>query len=615
MKYKSIPYTVLLIVYGYSSYSQNKKLDSLTNVYNNLEDGIEKVNTLQNLFNSIKNNDIDKAQEYVLEAYKLSEKINYKEGIYQSSFHLGSVKKSFNELDSSIYYFNIALKTQDKKLKSYAYGGTSDAHRLLGNYKSAIDNIEKALSLNRELKDSSAIGSSLINLSSIYRNQGNYNLAYIKILDALKIYENIKGKSLFKADCYKSIGEIEYNRGNYSEAIKNYKIALKTYVKENDDYYHVLTLNRIANSYIFKEDYKNARIYSIEALKLSNEKDFNSIRSISKFLLGEIDFQEGNYSKAKAEINEVLLDFRKAKNINEIYSSLLLLGKISIETNDFNKANKYLNEGLLISDTIKAPRESQEFYFYKSKLESKRGNYKNAHKYLELYAHLKDSLDIVNNSKEIEELKTIFESEKKEKEIAIQKNEIEILKQKQEISKKQRLLYILGLFSISILGGLLYFGVSQKLKRSKLEREKLDLALEYKRKELTSHALHLAKKNEVLEKLKQKVKELKENNSTNYNQLIQTINFDLQDDNNWENFKKYFEEVHTDFNNNVKQKYPKITSNELRLMALLKMNLTSKEIANILNISNDGIKKARYRLRKKLNLSTEDSLHELVINL
>ncbi len=612
MKFKLI---IILFIISINSNSQNKKLDSLTNIYNLQEDGIEKINTLQNLFNSIKKNDINKAQDYVLEAYKLSKKMNYKEGIYQSSFHLGSVKKKFNELDSSIYYFNIALNTKDKKLKSNTFGGISDAYRLSGNYKPAIDNIEKALSINRELKDSSSIGSSLINLSSIYRNQGNYNLAYIKILDAIKIYENLKGKSLFKADCYKSIGEIEYNRGNYSEAIKNYKTALKTYKKENDDYYHVLTLNRIANSYIFKKNYKNARIYTNKAYKIANEKKFNSIKSVSKFLLGEIDYKEGNYSKAKAEINEVLLDYRKSKNINEIYSSLLLLGKISIETNDFKNANEYLNEGLLIADTIKAPRESQEFYYYKSKLETKRGNYKYAHKYLELYSHLKDSLDIVNNSREIEELKTIFESEKKEKEIAIQKNEIEILKQKEEVSKKQRLLYILGLISLAILGGLLYYGVSQKLKRSKLEREKLDLALDHKKKELTSHALHLAKKNEVLVNLKQKAKELKENNSTNYNQLIQTINFDLQDDNNWENFKKYFEEVHTDFNNNVKNKYPEVTANELRLMALLKMNLTSKEIANILNISNDGIKKARYRLRKKLNLSTEDSLQELVISL
>jgi len=100
-----------------------------------------------------------------------------------------------------------------------------------------------------------------------------------------------------------------------------------------------------------------------------------------------------------------------------------------------------------------------------------------------------------------------------------------------------------------------------------------------------------------------------------YQQLIRTIDFDLQDDNNWKNFSRYFEEVHKDFNSNVKAKFPDITANELRLLALLKMNLSSKEIANILNISQEGIKKARYRLRKKLNIATEDSLQDLVLSL
>ena len=139
----------------------------------------------------------------------------------------------------------------------------------------------------------------------------------------------------------------------------------------------------------------------------------------------------------------------------------------------------------------------------------------------------------------------------------------------------------------------------------------------FKKKELTTHALHLAKKNEVLEGLKQKAKELKTNEASNngYQQLIRTINFDLQDDNNWENFSRYFEQVHKDFNSNVKSKYPEVTSNELRLMALLKMNLTSKEIANNLKISPEGIKKARYRLRKKLDITTEESLQDLVLSL
>ena len=108
------------------------------------------------------------------------------------------------------------------------------------------------------------------------------------------------------------------------------------------------------------------------------------------------------------------------------------------------------------------------------------------------------------------------------------------------------------------------------------------------------------------------MKEAEKGNS-GYQQLIRTINFDLQDYNNWKNFSRYFEEVHKDFNGNVKSKYPSVTSNELRLLALLKMNLSSIEIANILSISPESIKKARYRLRKKLGITIEKYLQDLVL--
>jgi len=94
--------------------------------------------------------------------------------------------------------------------------------------------------------------------------------------------------------------------------------------------------------------------------------------------------------------------------------------------------------------------------------------------------------------------------------------------------------------------------------------------------------------------------------------IINKINFDLKDEENWEHFTQYFEKVHTDFTKTVLKQFPNITPNELRLMALLKMNLTSKEIANMLNITADGVKKARQRLRKKMELTPEDSLEALV---
>lgn len=174
-----------------------------------------------------------------------------------------------------------------------------------------------------------------------------------------------------------------------------------------------------------------------------------------------------------------------------------------------------------------------------------------------------------------------------------------------------------GLGLSTLIFGLGFYGLRQKMKRNRLEKEILDSELDFKKKELTSYALHLAQKNEVLEELKEKVQALKHANHEprQYNQLIQTINFNLQNDNNWDNFRKYFEEVHKDINSTIKQRYPDITSNELRLIALLKMNLSSKEIANLLNITQEGIKKARYRLRKKMNISSDESLHGLILSM
>ena len=132
----------------------------------------------------------------------------------------------------------------------------------------------------------------------------------------------------------------------------------------------------------------------------------------------------------------------------------------------------------------------------------------------------------------------------------------------------------------------------------------------------TSPGLHLAKKNEVLENVKEKAKALKDKDGVSgYQELIKTINFDQQDDKNWESFTQYFEQVHKNFASDAKKRYPDISKNELRFMALLKMNLSSKEIATILNISADGIKKARQRLRKKMGLTPQDSLENTVLSI
>ncbi|CAN0580649.1 unnamed protein product [Ectocarpus sp. 12 AP-2014] len=228
-----------------------------------------------------------------------------------------------------------------------------------------------------------------------------------------------------------------------------------------------------------------------------------------------------------------------------------------------------------------------------------------------------DSIFSQENSQKISALELRYKTEKSEQEIALQKQEIAFLEEKEKTARLQRIGLIAGLLTTLLLFGLVYYGIRQKMKRNRLERERVKAELEFKKKELTSHALHLAKKNEVLEGLKQKAAELKQTDGGGkaYQELIKTINFDQQDDKVWENFTRYFEAVHKDFEKEAISRFPDITKNELRLMALIKMNLSSKEIANILNISAVGVKKARNRLRKKMQLTPEDSLESKILSI
>ena len=92
--------------------------------------------------------------------------------------------------------------------------------------------------------------------------------------------------------------------------------------------------------------------------------------------------------------------------------------------------------------------------------------------------------------------------------------------------------------------------------------------------------------------------------------MFQVINDAEKMDNDWENFVYHFDKAHNSFTMNLKQKYPKLTANELKLCTFLRLNLSTKEIAQLMNISLRGVELSRYRLRKKLELPTETSLFE-----
>lgn len=153
-----------------------------------------------------------------------------------------------------------------------------------------------------------------------------------------------------------------------------------------------------------------------------------------------------------------------------------------------------------------------------------------------------------------------------------------------------------------------------------LRNEKLEAEINFKNSEMASSAMHLVKKGELLSKVKSEITHIIKGLDNpqaiaELKKMTKTLNEDENIDKEWENFTKHFDKVHSDFVLELKEKHPAITPNELKLCAYLRMNLSTKEIAQLLNISVRGVEISRYRLRKKLQIPSEKNLFDYLINL
>ncbi|MDP3462948.1 MAG: triple tyrosine motif-containing protein [Bacteroidales bacterium] len=152
-----------------------------------------------------------------------------------------------------------------------------------------------------------------------------------------------------------------------------------------------------------------------------------------------------------------------------------------------------------------------------------------------------------------------------------------------------------------------------------LRNESLQNEIEHKNKELANTTLHLIHKNKILNNIKYQLNDLMDKSlpQTKRNEIefvISKINKELKNEKFQELFEGYFDGVHQDFIIRLKEKHPDLSPKELRLCAYLKMNLSTKEIAPLMNISIRGVEIGRYRLRKKLDLEREENLISYLIN-
>lgn len=152
---------------------------------------------------------------------------------------------------------------------------------------------------------------------------------------------------------------------------------------------------------------------------------------------------------------------------------------------------------------------------------------------------------------------------------------------------------------------------------NKLENEKLKTEINLKNDQLTTITMHLVKNNDFIQDIQDKIissldqtdskKELKK--------IIKTIDSELSNNDSWDQFAYHFDQVHGNYLKKLSENNIKLSPREIKLAAFLRMNMSSKEISKMLNITSRGVELARYRLRKKLKLKRTQNLVEYLIDL
>lgn len=604
-----------------------KNLDSLITTYNNHVIDTAKVTIGSLIYQNLSFTNPEESYKYANEMIAMSKQINYENGKALGYNNLSFYFLNKDKLDSALHYKKAALDIVTRLQKIGGILTVNMGLAVLYNKKNNFNKAEEYLNKNIEIFenrdtiksareiDFKYIGTTYHTLSDIKVKKGQYNLALKNQLRSLELYKERTKDPLYEADAYNALGQTEMKMENYQQSFVYLEQALKVYNEFKDLLWESDVLKLIGENMVLQNKPYESIEYLLRCIKIANENEFQLTEASALNILGNAYSKLGRNADALQSLNKSVEVYGQMENPTEVNEAYISLGSFYNTANQPNLAIPYFEKAIVISESIGAVPQAYQAYFERSQSFLQLKEHKRALEDFAVYNKLKDSMFTVKKSQQIEEMRIIFETEKKEAALALQDEEINTLNEKAKVDKLTKSLYAGGTFFGIALSGLLFFGFRQRIKKNKIAREKQDeiykQEIAHKKKELTSQTLHLVQKNTFIQELMDNLESIKnspEKFKMEFRRIVMLLKKENASDKDWEVFKTYFAEVHNDFDQKLKTLYADISEKEIRLAAFLRMNLTTKEIAAILNVLPDSILKSKYRLKKKLNLGKDTDL-------
>jgi tetratricopeptide (TPR) repeat protein len=513
--------------------------------------------------------------------------------------------------------YEIVKHLKNPKLMGNIGNNLAECYSTTGRHQKAEETYFEAFDLFSSINDTAAMAGILINLGDEYAKTGKLKMAIETELRAIRLKE-LSNDTRKLAFYYQKLGELFCD----IDLAKWEKYAMKALAlsrnPENTTWYATIAIyNDLGAIWNKKGNYKLAEMYYDTMYSLSKEAEFRKGVNTAKSEIALMLHNQGRFEEALPIISEALESIRDTDDIYQIVYGSTLKAIIYLKLNKPQEAIKLLQPAIEMANNAHLLAEEMNAAKYLSEAYFANGQWKYAFQSQKKYTILKDSLASVEIKNALYDLNLKFETEIKQQTID------NLTELNFEQSKRSRLLIILLSASASIL---LLLGFIVRLRNKtikqnralfekeqkilKLEHARLLDEIDFKSRELASSTVHLINKNEVMNDLK---KQLSANlNSLNLEQVIKTIDQNINLDKDWHNFRRHFEKIHPDFFQRLKASYSGLTPNEERLCAYLRLNMSSKELSLMLNITSSAVDKSRNRLRKKLEILPTENLNNFI---
>ena len=418
--------------------------------------------------------------------------------------------------------------------------------------------------------------------------------------------------SLQKVDDLEVMSNVFFGFSDFESSIRFFKEAEAVKLPAPSEQYPRNLLNNIGLCFLKMEQYDSAVHYlaqAVEAAKVGKDTFWVALTTGN---LGHAYYKMGRYDKAWPLIET---DYKVSIRMNQPGSAsnaAQTLATMALYKGSLHEAEQYMR----YADKNKITYEPEGLINYYSNLYTYtrlKGNFALAVQYA-------DSLDLYTKRLEADRDKKILEQAKLRVQVDKYNTNIQLL----EKDRARQILLRNLLFVILILAALLTVTWIRRIQFQRRKEAELNLIKEknaadlllHAQNELSTYTQALVEKNELIQSFRTEIEALQHSGSMQHDErmarMVDLTNSSILTDDDWKRFRELFDQVYPGFFIRLKEKMPDLTPGEIRLLALTKLQITPRDMAGMLGISADSIKKTRHRLRRKINLPEDGTLDEVV---